>query len=244
MKTLNTLWLGARATLFWIGFAISNIFYGLSTPILLLLPTKISYKILMTWGPINAWWLKVSCGVKYRIKNPENIDKSQPHIVLANHQSTWETMAIPALIPPFAWVLKKELFRIPFFGWALKIADPIAIDRVAGRLSIQQIRAQGKAKLDAGFWVCIFPEGTRVMPGKKERYKKGGAILASYTGCPIIPIAHNAGESWPRHSFIKKPGTITVSIGPVIKTKGRKSIAIIKEVEQWIEAEKKQLPPI
>jgi len=244
MKILNTLWLGSRATLFWFGFAANNMIYGLITPILFLLPSEMSRKILITWGPINTWWLKISCGVKYRIKNIENLDQDQPHIVLANHQSTWETMAIPILIPPFAWVLKKELFRIPFFGWALKIANPIAIDRVAGRLSIQQIKTQGKAKLDAGFWVCIFPEGTRVALNEKVRYKKGGAILAAYTGCPIIPIAHNAGESWPRHSFIKKPGTITISIGPVIKTEGRTSIKIIKEVEQWIEAEKKQLPPI
>lgn len=244
MKILHTLWLGLRATVFWIGFAINNIFYGLLTPILFLLPRKTSLNILMSWAYLNTWWLKVSCGVKYQIKNPENLDKSQTHIMLANHQSTWETMALPTLLPPFVWVLKKELFKIPFFGWALKIAEPIAIDRLAGRSAVHQIREQGKAKLDAGFWVCIFPEGTRVLPGKKVRYKKGGAILAAQTGYPIIPVAHNAGDSWPRHSFIKKPGTITVSIGPSIKTKGRKSWAIIKEVEQWIEAERKQLPPI
>lgn len=244
MKTLNTFWLGLRATLFWIGFTANNIFYGLITPILLILPTKISGKILRTWNPLNTWWLKVSCGMKYRVKNPENIDRTKAHILLANHQSTWETIVLPTLIPPFVWVLKKELFKIPFFGWALRIADPIAIDRSKGRSSVQQIKNQGKAKLDAGFWICIFPEGTRVPLGKKVRYKKGGATLAAYAGYPILPVAHNAGESWPRHSFIKKPGTITISIGPAIETKGRKATQIIKDVEQWIETERKQLPPI
>lgn len=244
MKLLNTLWLGLRATVFWIGFATNNIIYGLLTPILLLLPKKISRKMVFSWTSLNTWWLKVTCGVKYRVKNPENIDRENTYILLANHQSTWETIALPTLIPPFVWVLKKELLNIPFFGWALKMADPIAIDRIASRESLKQIHTQGKAKLDAGFWVCMFPEGTRVPPGKSVRYKKGGAILAAHTGYPIIPVAHNAGESWPRHSFIKKPGTITVSFGPVIHTKGRKSSQIIKDVEQWIEAERKQLPPI
>ncbi|HEC04605.1 MAG TPA: 1-acyl-sn-glycerol-3-phosphate acyltransferase [Thiothrix sp.] len=244
MNLLNTLWLGFRATLFWIGFAIVTMVFGLLSPLLLLLPNKMAFGILIYWTYINVWWLKVTCGVRYTVKNPENIDRSSAHIVLANHQSTWETMAIPTLIPRFAWVLKKELFKIPFFGWALKVVTPIAIDRSAGRSAVDQIKEIGQQRLDDGMWICMFPEGTRVMPGKKGRYKMGGAILASHTGYPVIPIAHNAGESWPRHSYIKKPGTITISVGPEILTEGRKAADIMKDVETWIEAEKKILPPI
>ncbi len=244
MNTLTTLWLGLRATIFWIGYAIVTIFFGLLTSILFLFPYKTRFSILIKWASINVGWLKVTCGVKYTVRNPENMDHSSAHIVLANHQSTWETMAIPTLIPPFAWVLKKSLLNIPFFGWALKLVKPIAIDRTAGNSAIDQIKSLGKDRLDEGIWICMFPEGTRVEPGKKVRYKMGGAILASHTGYPIIPIAHNAGESWPRHSYIKKPGTITISIGPKILTKGRDAGEIIKEVENWIETEKGTLPAI
>lgn len=244
MDNLNTLWLGFRSLIFWVGFAISTMLYGLITPILFFLSHDRGFAILITWAHFNTWWIKVTCGVKFQIKNPENIDKSQAHIVLANHQSTWETLAIPTIIPPFAWVLKKELFKLPFFGWALKILTPIAIDRAAGRSAIEQIKNQGKKKLDAGIWICMFPEGTRIAPDKTGRYKLGGAILAEHTGYPVIPIAHNAGASWPRHGFIKKPGTITISIGPKIKSKDRKAAEIMKDVKEWIELEKETLPAL
>ena len=244
MNMIETLWLGFRSTLYMIGFAITTIIAGLITPILFLFPPKFSFKILMTWTYANIWWLKVTCGVCYTIKNPENMDHSSAHIVLANHQSTWETMAIPTLVPQFAWILKKELFKIPFFGWAIKLVSPIAIDRKAGRSAVAQIKSQGKKKLDKGVWICMFPEGTRVEPGKTARYKLGGAILASHSGYPIIPIAHNAGECWPRHSYIKRPGTITISIGPKIMTKDRDAQIIMDEVKEWIETEKKTLPQV
>lgn len=244
MNVLTKLWLAIRATIFWAGFAIVTIAYGLVTPLLFLLPDKTAFRILVTWAYFNVWWLKVTCGVRYVVKNPQNIDTSDTCIVLANHQSTWETMAIPTLIPRFAWVLKKELFKIPFFGWAVKRVKPIAIDRSAGRTAIEQIKQTGKQRLDEGIWICMFPEGTRVLPGKKARYKLGGAILASDSGYPVIPVAHNAGESWPKHSYIKKPGTITISVGPKILSKGRKPEEIMKDVENWIESEKKHLPPI
>ncbi len=244
MKIIETLWLGFRSTLFLIGFAFFTIIAGLLTPFLFLLPPALRLKILMTWTHANSWWLKVTCGIRYTIKNPENLDRSSAHIVLANHQSTWETIVIPTFIPPFAWVLKKELFKIPFFGWAIQQVSPIAIDRKAGRSAIDQIKFLGKEKLDNGTWICMFPEGTRVEPGKTARYKLGGAILASHSGYPIIPMAHNAGECWPRHSYIKRPGTITVSIGPKIMTKDRDAQMIMNDVKEWIEAEKKTLPPV
>jgi len=125
---------------------------------------------------------------------------------------------------------------IPVFGWALALTDPIGINRGAGRVAIKQLITEGKKKLDAGKWMVLFPEGTRTAPGKTKKYKIGGALLAEKSGYPVIPIAHNAGEFWPRHSFIKWPGTISVVIGPAIESKGRSAEEINKEVFDWIEA--------
>jgi 1-acyl-sn-glycerol-3-phosphate acyltransferase len=164
---------------------------------------------------------------------------------MANHQSTWETFALPCIFPQhLSWVLKRELLNIPFFGWGLRVIRPIAIDRADGRAALKQISQQGKALLEAGISIVIFPEGTRVAPGEKLPYKIGGAILASHAGFPVIPVAHNAGESWSRHAWIKKPGTITVSIGAAIDTKNKKADAINKQVESWIEDEKLRLPAL
>ncbi|KAG1707650.1 dITP/XTP pyrophosphatase [Nymphon striatum] len=184
--------------------------------------------------------------------NPdENIDINRNGIVLANHQSTWETMMIPMLFPPVSWVLKKELFKIPFFGWALSMVKPIAIDRESGSTAIDQVKLGGKERLDEGNWVCIFPEGTRVVPGAKARYRMGGALLAEYcaqntpegsSGYPVYPLAHNAGKFWPRHSFIKLPGTITVSIGEPFYVEGMEPGEINAKVKSWIETEVEKMP--
>jgi 1-acyl-sn-glycerol-3-phosphate acyltransferase len=240
-----------RATFFWIGFALSTMLAGLLSPFLLLFPQKTSYRILCRWTVFNIWWLKLSCGVKYRILGRENINPEYNGIILANHQSTWETMMIPYLFPPISWVLKKELFKIPFFGWALSIVKPIAIDRSAGSSAVDQVKTKGKQCLDEGNWVCIFPEGTRVKPGHKERYRMGGALLADHCakhsedgkGYPVYPVAHNAGECWPRHSYLKFPGTITVSIGQPFSVEGLDPGEINDKVRAWIEAEVEKMPP-
>lgn len=250
MKILTQLVLYIRATIFWVGFALSTALAGLITPFLLLLSQESCYKILRPWTNFNVWWLKVSCGVKYNILGKENIDLSRNGIVLANHQSTWETLIIPTLFPTISWVLKKELFKIPFFGWALSRVKPIAIDRNAGSSAVDQVKKIGKERLDEGSWVCIFPEGTRVKPGHKERYRMGGALLADYCannsndgkGYPIYPLAHNAGEFWPRHGYIKLPGTITVSIGKPFTVEGLSPKEINEKVREWIEAEVEKMP--
>ncbi len=236
-----------RATLFWIGFALSTLLVGLISPFLLPLSHNTSYKILVPWTHFNIWWLKLTCGVKYHIIGLENIDKSRNGIILANHQSTWETMMIPKMFPPVSWVLKRELFKIPFFGWALSMVKPIAIDRNAGSSAVDQVKTKGKERLDEGNWVCIFPEGTRVLPGAKARYRMGGALLAEYCATqgspyPVYPVAHNAGECWPRHSFIKLPGTITVSIGKPFSVEGMSPAEINDKVKNWIETETKKMP--
>ena len=236
-----------RSTLFWIGFALSTAVAGLISPLLLLFSQEQSYKILVPWTSFNIWWLKKTCGVNYNILGEKNINSAGNGIILANHQSTWETLLIPSIFPPISWVLKKELFRIPFFGWALSRVKPIAIDRTAGSSAVEQVKVNGKQRLDEGNWVCIFPEGTRVKPGHTERYRMGGALLAHYcategSAYPIYPLAHNAGELWPRHSYIKYPGTITVSIGKPFSVEGLEPAEINDKVKTWIEAEVKKMP--
>ena len=157
-------------------------------------------------------------------------------IVLSKHQSAWETLAFQVIFPPLCFVLKKELLRLPFFGWGLAMTSPIAIDRNAGREALRQIEEQGRARLAAGLWVVIFPEGTRVKPGERGKYNIGGAWLAAKTGVPVLPIAHNAGRVWPKNALIKRPGEIVVSIGPAIASAGRKAGEINAEAETWIEA--------
>jgi len=247
---MSSLILYVRATLFWVGFAFSTLLTGLISPFLLPFSHETSYKILVPWCYFNIWWIRVTCGVRHNILGKENIDLKRNGIILANHQSTWETLLIPSIFPPVSWVLKQELFKVPFFGWALARVKPIAIDRDAGSSAVDQVKTKGKGRLDEGNWVCIFPEGTRVNPGEKKRYKMGGAFLAHHCatnsedgeGYPIYPLAHNAGECWPRHSYIKRPGTITVSIGQPFSVKGLEPTEINDKVREWIEAEVEKMP--
>jgi len=225
-----------RTSIWWVILFISLVFFSFLAHVLIIVPHRLRYQIVCGWGRLNIWTLSWLCGVRYRVEGLENMPDSAA-IVLSNHQSTWETMAYTFIFPPQVWVLKKSLLRMPFFGWGIAMLRPIAIDRTAGSTAVEQVVEQGRARLDSGFWVVIFPEGTRVAPGKKKRYKKGGAILAAETGYPVVPVAHNAGYFWPRHQFIKWPGEITVRIGPVIETAGLEAGDINKKAEAWIEAQ-------
>jgi 1-acyl-sn-glycerol-3-phosphate acyltransferase len=161
--------------------------------------------------------------------------------VLCKHQSAWETLALQVIFPPQAWVLKRELLWLPFFGWGLAMTSPIAINRSDGKGAVKQLLKQGKQRLAQGFFVVIFPEGTRIPFGERGKYKVGGALLAASSGAPVVPVAHNAGRLWGRNSFIKHPGLITLSIGAPIETKGLKADAINQKTEDWIENEIQQL---
>ena len=239
---INTSLLYIRSSLFWVGFFLSLITVGLMAPFLFPFSREVCYSALRPWCNFNVWWIKLTCGIKYNLIGEENIDLNNNGIILANHQSTWETMFIPMIFPPISWVLKKELFKLPFFGWALSLVRPIAIDRKAGKSAAEQIKVNGKERLDQGNWVCIFPEGTRVKPGVKSRYRMGGALLAQHSGYPVYPLAHNAGEFWPRHSFIKHPGTVTVSIGKPFNVEGLDPNEINDKVRTWIEVETAKMP--
>ena len=194
------------------------------------------YRITSGWAHIMLYLIRVICGVRYRVLGMENIPKI-PSIVLSKHQSAWETLAFQQIFPPQVWVLKKELLRIPFFGWGLAMTSPIAINRSSGRSALIQIVQQGKDRLNQGLWIVIFPEGTRIVPGKKGKYAIGGAWLATHTGVPVVPVAHNAGEFWGKNSFIKRPGTITVSIGTPIDPAKMQASELNARVESWIELE-------
>jgi 1-acyl-sn-glycerol-3-phosphate acyltransferase len=194
------------------------------------------YRVISGWAYIMLFLTRVICGVHYRILGTENIPK-KPSIVLSKHQSAWETLAFQQIFPPQVWVLKKELLHIPFFGWGLAMTNPIAINRSLGRTALKQIVRQGKDRLKKGLWIVIFPEGTRIDPGKKGKYGIGGAWLATNTGVPVVPVAHNAGVLWGKNSFIKFPGTITVSIGEPIDPAGMDASELNTKVEEWIELE-------
>ena len=204
------------------------------------LPFAFRFRVISQWARFNVWWLGLTCAVRYEVIGRENIT-AENGIVLCKHQSTWETLILQQIFPLQVWLLKRELLWVPLFGWALALLEPIAINRGAGRKAIQQLIEQGKHKLAQGRWVVIYPEGTRTAPGKRGRYALGGAILAEHSGYPVVPVAHNAGEFWPRRKFIKRPGTIKLVIGPAIETKGRKAQDINAEVEAWIEGQMEQI---
>lgn len=228
-----------RSSLFWLAFVVSTMVFGLLILLFFFSPSSFRLKIARLWSYSNNLWLRVFCGIRYQVSGLENLrleqfDKKNA-IILSKHQSTWETLALHSFTPLVRWVFKRELMFIPVFGWALALTDPIALDRAAGRAAINQLLEKGMKKLKDGKWLVLFPEGTRTTPGKTHKHKIGGALLAEKSSYPVIPIAHNAGEFWPKHSFIKWPGTISVVIGPAIISKGRKADEINKEVSSWIE---------
>jgi 1-acyl-sn-glycerol-3-phosphate acyltransferase len=205
------------------------------------LPAHTRYRIISQWAKLMLFLLRVICGISHQVRGIENIP-TEPSLILCKHQSAWETLALQQLFPAQAWVLKRELLWIPFFGWALALTNPIAIKRSDGKGAIKQLLKQGKERLKQGFHVVIFPEGTRVPFGERVKYKIGGALLAASSGAPVIPVAHNAGRLWRRKAFIKHPGVITISIGQAIESKGRKADQINADVEAWIENEIQQMP--
>ena len=230
-----------RSLLFYIGQIISTILIAPIGVIAFPLDFKKRYYLITRWAVFNLWWLKICCNVTYEILGKENIPK-KPCIVMCKHQSAFETLALQRIFIPQVWILKKELLQIPIYGWGLASMQPIAINRDSSIKSFKQIADQGCERLEKGYWVIIFPEGTRVAPNKKKKYLPGGGMLAEKSGARIVPVAHNAGRLWPRNSMIKKPGLITIKIGPAIKSKNKSAKEITKEVENWIERIVGELP--
>lgn len=204
----------------------------LSAPFLSL---KYRFKLVTSYIMNVIWLLKVICHVNYIIEGKENIPKDRAGIILCKHQSTWETFFLPSLFNEPAIILKRELLWVPFFGWGLITVDPIAINRSKGSNAMEQIISKGRKCLEAGRWIMIFPEGTRIPVGKVGNYRLGGTRLAVATGYPVIPIAHNAGLYWPRRKFIKQPGTVRMVIGPLMEPTNKTPEQLMEEVKTWIE---------
>ena len=197
-------------------------------------PRDHAWRVARSWAGTVIALLRIFCGLKYRVEGAEHLPR-QPAVVLMKHSSAWETIAQLILFPKQVWVMKRQLLWVPFFGWALAVFSPIAIDRRGGRQAVEQVLRQGQERLGEDRWVIIFPEGTRVAPGERRRYGLSGALLAAVTELPVIPVTHNAGDFWPRRGLIKRPGTIRMVIGPPIEAAGRSPRDVNRDVESWIE---------
>jgi 1-acyl-sn-glycerol-3-phosphate acyltransferase len=231
-----------RSTLFMLLVTLLTIPFGVLVSLAMIFPMNVRYGIIAAWRVGFMGLCQGVLGIRYRVLGRENIPQ-QPAIILSKHQSAWETVGLQEIFPPLVFVLKNVLLRIPFFGWGLAAMKMISIDRSAGKDALKQVVDQGRDRLNAGFWVVIFPEGTRVEPGKRRRYKPGGVHLAVQTGARLVPVAHDAGELWGKNAFLKYPGTITVSIGPAIDPAGHSEAELNAMAEAWIESEMHRLSP-
>ena len=222
------------STLLFVGIFVTATMVGILLILGMLTTFKIRWKIGYAWCAIISWMTKVFCGLTFEVDGMENFDPKQPAIILSNHQSAWETLALRYILPPHSVVIKRELLYLPIWGWSLLTLKSIVINRKNQRASLRAILEQGSRYLNEGLWVLIFPEGTRAPAREVLKFNIGGAMLAHKTGFPVIPVAHNAGDFWPRYSFFKYPGVIKLKIGPVIESKGRKVAEINADAEQWI----------
>lgn len=214
------------------------------TPVAILalpLPPVTRSRVIAGWAHFIIWWLRIICGLRYRVSGLDQLPPP-PYVILSKHQSAWETIAFQVIFPAQAWVLKRELLWIPFFGWGLAASQPIAIDRNAGTRALSKVVRDGMDRLRGGRCVVVFPEGTRMPPRVRGRYNPGGAMLAVKSGATVVPVAHNAGSFWPRRGLIKHPGTIEVRIGPAISVAGKRPQQVNAEAEEWIERAMASLP--
>ncbi len=232
-----------RSSLFMLILVLATLIW---TPVCLLvapLPYRQRYWVTQRWNFFIVWLGKVLCGMRYEIRGLENLP-DEPVILLSKHQSAWETIFFLWFMPrPLVYVFKRELLFIPFFGWALGLLRMVPINRSKSRDAFAQVVVQGRRRLADGLWIIMFPEGTRAMPGKKGKYKGGGARLAIETNALVVPIAMNSGDCWPKNSFVKTPGLITISIGKAIAPAGREAPELMQEVENWIESEMRVISP-
>jgi 1-acyl-sn-glycerol-3-phosphate acyltransferase len=232
-----------RSLLFTVVMAIATIIWSFVCMLAAPLPYNKRYWVTSRWNVFMIWCAKVICGIHYEFKGHENFPDS-PAIVLSKHQSAWETIFLLANLPrPLVFVFKKEILYIPFFGWGIALLRMIPIDRKQGKNAFRMVVAHGKRRLKDGQWIIMFPEGTRIPVGQAGKYKSGGTRLAIETNVPVVPIALNSGECWPKNSFIKYPGKITVSVGRPISPEGHTPDSMMEQVEQWIESEMRVISP-
>jgi 1-acyl-sn-glycerol-3-phosphate acyltransferase len=229
-----------RSLLFALFQVLVTPFYAIAVLSLFWLPPQPRFRFITGWCRLILWGARWICGIRCQVTGADNIPYGPDvaaHIVMCKHSSTWETLALNKFFPLLAFVAKKELLSIPFFGWAFALASPITIDRKAGTDAMEQIVTQGRERIRQGFWFVVYPEGTRIKVGTRAKYKTGGARMALALDMPILPVAHNAGYLWPKGVFGKRPGTVTISFGRPIAPAGKSIQALTAEVETWIENE-------
>jgi 1-acyl-sn-glycerol-3-phosphate acyltransferase len=249
MKAAQVMLAALRSALYVLFLAVSVVPWALV--VLLIAPFSSSTTVYWScagWLKLSIWGARVICGVRYRVHGMHNVptaaDATRAVLLASKHQSTWETFAYPALMPhPLAYVFKRELLYVPFFGWAMARMDMIHIDRSKRAEAWNLVAKQGRRLFAQGVWVIMFPEGTRTPRGSQGTYKNGAARLAIDAGVPIVPIAATSARCWPRKSFLLRPGVIDVSIGVPIGSSGREPDELMREVERWIEAEMRRLDP-
>jgi len=232
-----------KAFLWWVVFIVSTAVMTIPVLLAQLVSYHTGYKVIRFWLRINMTALTWLCNINWRVTGTENLPEN-PAVVMSKHQSTFETLLLPLIITDPVFVAKRELALIPGFGWCLALSDAVLIKRGAGRSAIRQLGQLSAERFERKRCLVIFPEGTRRAPGDPPEYKIGGAVVASETGVPVVPIAHNAGEFWPRQSFIKWPGTIDVVIGEPISSDGKSPAEILAETTEWIESKQQEITVI
>lgn len=227
---------GPRSLLFQAGFGVATAVFALLVLAAWPLPAGARDALARAWCRAILAWLRLTCGIRHGVTGAAQLPDG-PAVILAHHESAWETIAFRALFRlPLSWVIKRSLFRIPFYGWALRALGEIGIDRAAGRQALRQIETEGSRRLRAGRWVVVFPEGTRMAPGEIGRFGQGGARLACAAGVPVVPVAVDSGRCWPRAGWRRHAGVIRVAVGPAIETGGRSSAEVTQAARAWIVA--------
>jgi 1-acyl-sn-glycerol-3-phosphate acyltransferase len=205
-------------------------------------PRQFRWQVIAGWPRFAFWLSRHLLGIDYEVRGRENIER-EPCVILSKHQSAWETIAYTSIFPPHVYVIKRELLWLPFLGWGLAVMSPIAINRADRKRAMKRLIELGGERLKQGFSIMVYPEGTRIAVGRRGIYKLGGAVIAVQNGAKVLPVAHNAGLLWPRNSFLKYPGKVTVVIGQPIDTSGLTAEQVMRRVEDWIEGEMQHLTP-
>ena len=238
---MNKAFLTLRAAIFYLGYWATIGWFSVTGWLFFsFLPYRVRSPYLLLWNRFIIWWCSIICGLRFEVIGKENIPEGS-FVALCKHQSQWETFFLQYYLAPVSLVLKKELMRIPFFGWGLALAKPIAINRNSPKEALKKTQKLGVERLQENISVLIFPEGTRVKPGEVGNYARGGANIAIAADAPVVPIAHNSGGLWPANGIIKYPGKITVVIGEPIVTTGRNSREITNQAKEWIEGQVAEL---
>lgn len=238
MKVYNIF---VSSTIYHVGVILLTVVFSLVGIIILPLARKVRYRIIRNWAKFTLSWLNFTCKLSWEVDGVENIPKNSG-IVFAKHQSAWETLALQLVFPEQSQVIKRELLLVPFFGWGLASLNPISINRSDGIKALKKVLQESKVRIKRGWWIIIFPEGTRTNIGEKGNYSRTAAAVAKANDCPIIPVAHNAGLFWPKASYLRYPGKIVMKVGPKVITKDKSNDEITKEASKWIETTCMSLP--